>query len=417
MLFKLLLVLSFYLPFQLALNPLPGVDLASLRVFILILFFMWLAQGLKNKEIKIKNNLQTGFILIFLFLSGISLFWAQNTNWSMRKLAFLLSIFPIYFVANDLVQSERKKIKLAQILVFSGSLVASLGIFQFLLQFILGVSKTFNLWANYVIMPFLGNTFGKVVIANPSWLVKISSLTYFRAIAIFPDPHMLALFLGMLFPLAVALALKERKKRWTIASCVIFLADLLTFSRGGYLGLLAGFIFLLFIFRKVIVSRYKMALFLTSVAIFLILIIPNPLASRFFSSFNLKEGSNEGRIAMWEKAVETIKNHPLLGVGIGNFPLEVNPLVNYRVPIYAHNTYLDIASESGILASFAWIGILFSALGAFLKRAKKNVLYLGAALSLIIFATHSLVETGIYSPVVLTLLLLILSLNNFKKQC
>ncbi len=417
MLFKLLLVLSFYLPFQLALNPLPGVDLASLRVFILILFFMWLAQGLKNKEIKIKNNLQTGFILIFLFLSGISLFWAQNTNWSMRKLAFLLSIFPIYFVANDLVQSERKKIKLAQILVFSGSLVASLGIFQFLLQFILGVSKTFNLWANYVIMPFLGNTFGKVVIANPSWLVKISSLTYFRAIAIFPDPHMLALFLGMLFPLAVALALKERKKRWIIASCVIFLADLLTFSRGGYLGLLAGFIFLLFIFRKVIVSRYKMALFLTSVAIFLILIIPNPLASRFFSSFNLKEGSNEGRIAMWEKAVETIKNHPLLGVGIGNFPLEVNPLVNYRVPIYAHNTYLDIASESGILASFAWIGILFSALGAFLKRAKKNVLYLGAALSLIIFATHSLVETGIYSPVVLTLLLLILSLNNFKKQC
>ncbi|HHE45744.1 MAG TPA: O-antigen ligase domain-containing protein, partial [Candidatus Moranbacteria bacterium] len=312
---------------------------------------------------------------------------------------------------------ERKKIKLAQILVFSGSLVASLGIFQFLLQFTLGVSKTFNLWANYVIMPFLGNTFGKVVIANPSWLVKISSLTYLRAIAIFPDPHMLALFLGMLFPLAVALALKERKKRWIIASCVIFLADLLTFSRGGYLGLLAGFIFLLFIFRKIIVSRYKMVLFLTSVAIFLILITPNPLASRFFSSFNLKEGSNEGRITMWEKAVETIKNYPLLGVGIGNFPLEVNSLVNYRVPIYAHNTYLDIASESGILASFAWIGILVSAWGAFLKRAKKNVIYLGAALSLIIFATHSLVETGIYSPVVLTLLLLILSLNNFKKQC
>jgi len=51
MLFKLLLILSLYLPFQLALNLAPGIDLASIRILILILFFLWLAQGLKNKKL------------------------------------------------------------------------------------------------------------------------------------------------------------------------------------------------------------------------------------------------------------------------------------------------------------------------------------------------------------------------------
>jgi len=416
MLFKLLLILSLYLPFQLAFNLVPGIDLASIRILILILFFLWLAQGLKNKKIIINNNFQTIFIIIFLFLSFLSIFWAQNINWSARKLFFLFSIFPIYFIASDLARNEEKKEKLIKALVFSGTLAAILGIFQFSLQFILGLSETVKLWSYHFILPFLGNTFGKVVIKNPSWLVNIAGHTYLRSIATFPDPHMFSLFLGMLLPLAIGLALFERKKIWIAAASLIFLADVLTFSRGGYLGMVAGMLVLIFIFWDTFGKNYKITLFLTSLIIFLTLIIPNPISERFFSSFNLKEGSNAGRIVMWKKAGEVIAQHPFFGVGIGNFPLEVNPLTNYRKPIYAHNTYLDIAAEEGILASLAWIGILSSSFLIFLKRSKKNILYLSAAISLIIFSVHSIVETGLYSPIVLTLFLLIISLSNFKKD-
>ncbi len=416
MLFSLLLLLSFYLPFQLALNPAPGIDLASIRVLVLILFFLWLAQGLKNKKLTIPHDWLTVWIVLFLFFNLISLLWATNILWAWRKIAFLFSLFPLYFVASNLLNQEEKKKKLVHFLVYAGSLTALIGILQFFSQFIFGLTKAFQFWSHHFILSFLGHSFGKEVLSNPSWLVRIGSQTYLRAIATFPDPHMLAFFLGLLLPLALSLFFLEKKKRWLIASSLILIADFFTFSRGGYLGLLVGGLVLLIIVRKDFIQRHRQSLILASLVLFLILVIPNPISLRFFSSFNLQEGSNEGRLAMWNKANTLIIQHPLTGIGIGNFSLSINPLATYRDPIYAHNTYLDITAEAGILAGLAWLGILLSTLKNFLKKARTDIFYLGTSISLIIFSVHSIVETGIYSPVVLTLFLLIISFNNFTPK-
>ena len=416
MLFSLLLLLSFYLPFQLALNPAPGIDLASIRVLVLFLFFLWLAQGLKNKKLTIPHDWLTVWVVLFLFFNLISLLWATNILWAWRKIAFLFSLFPLYFVASNLLNQEEKKKKLVHFLVYAGSLTALIGILQFFSQFIFGLTKAFQFWSHHFILSFLGHSFGKEVLSNPSWLVRIGSQTYLRAIATFPDPHMLAFFLGLLLPLALSLFFLEKKKRWLIASSLILIADLFTFSRGGYLGLLVGGLVLLIIVRKDFIQRHRQSLILASLVLFLILVIPNPISLRFFSSFNLQEGSNEGRLAMWNIANTLIIQHPLTGIGIGNFSLSINPLATYRNPIYAHNTYLDITAEAGILAGLAWLGILLSTLINFLKKARTDILYLGTSISLIIFSVHSIVETGIYSPVVLTLFLLIISFNNFTPK-
>jgi len=181
MLFKLLIFLSLYLPFQLATNPVKGIDLASIRVLILVLFLIWLGNSLKNKKIIIKNNIQTIFLLSFLFLNFFSIFFARNINWSIRKLLYLFSIFPIYFIASDIINGKNKLIKISKTLVFSGTLVAFLGIFQFLLQFIFGIDKAYKFWAHNIIYLFLGNSFSEMVLAYPSWLVNISGNTIFRA--------------------------------------------------------------------------------------------------------------------------------------------------------------------------------------------------------------------------------------------
>lgn len=136
------------------------------------------------------------------------------------------------------------------------------------------------------------------------------------------------------------------------------------------------------------------------------------MASRFYSIFNLKEGSNQGRLEIWSQAVEVVKNNPLTGVGIGNYPLEIKPTASYREPIYAHNTYLDIAAETGIPSVLIWTALLFLAGIEFYKKSRKNIFFLAPAGSLVIFSVHSLVETAIYSPVVLTLLLLLISFSN-----
>lgn len=406
MLFNLLLIFCAYLPFQVALNPSAGVDLASSRVFILVLFFVWLAEGLKKKKLFLENSKTNFFVISFLFLSFFSMIVAKNSGWSVRKLLFLFSVFPLYFVVADLISTKEKMLKVVKYLVWGGFSVAILGIVQFISQFIFGLDATYRFWANYVSPLFLGNSVTAAVLKNPSWLVNISGATYLRAIATFPDPHMLAFFLGMLIPLALGLFLKLKNKIYLVIFFGLLFADLLTFSRGGYLGLAVGFFVAFVLLMGKLKKKYKIGVLVFAIALVGFLLIPGPISERFFSSFNLNEGSNQGRIETWKKALAVISGHPLLGVGIGNYPLEISATADYRDPIYAHSNYLDIAAETGVITLFMWLGFLGTLFFVFVKKAK-DVLFFCAAISVVIFSAHSLVETSIYSPVVLALFLII----------
>ncbi|HPN96212.1 MAG TPA: O-antigen ligase family protein [Candidatus Moranbacteria bacterium] len=413
--FQLFCFLVLYLPFQLALNPASGVDLASIRVAILAVFLLWLAEGLKKRKITIYGGIIPFFLLSFLFLGVISVFWAQNLEWSGRKLMFLFSIFPVYFVAGAVIKNKEKALKVIKMLIWGGTTAAILGIFQFAAQFVWGLDGIYNFWAEYVIWPFLGESFSRAVLENPSWLVNISGRTYLRATAIFPDPHMFSFFLGLLIPLTIGAYLEKRNKTYLFSFFVLLLADILTFSRGGYLGLTAGILFLIFIFWKKIARKFRLFLLALIFLAVLALLIPSPVSSRFQSIFNFQEGSNKGRMETWKQAAEVIWNNPIMGVGIGNYPLEIKATADYREPIYAHNTYLDIAAETGLVSLLFWLLVLGTALATFLKKARRSPLFLFCALSIIIFSAHSLVETAIYSPVVLTLFLIILSFSGIKE--
>jgi O-antigen ligase len=414
--YQFLLVVILYLPFQLAINPWAGVDLASIRVLILILFFWWLARGLKNKRIEFSCNIQTVLIISFLSINFLSIVIARNSDWSARKLLFLFSIFPVYFVASKLIINRKRLLEVISAIVFSAALAASIGIVQFVSQFAFGFKSVYSFWANFIIIPFLGSSFGEAVLKNPSWLVNISGKTYLRATSVFPDPHMFSFYLGLALPLACGMFLYEKKRKplFLLAALAIFLADIFTFSRGGYLGLFSGFIFVSVFFWNKIQKKYKIATGIFLGLVFLVMLIPSPISQRFLSSFDTKEGSNKGRIVMWEKAIEIVIDNPVLGVGIGNYPLEVSAVSKYRDPIYAHNTYLDIAAETGIANAFVWILLIVSSAIVFWKKSAKEPVLFFAVISILVFATHSLVETAIYSPVVLTLFLLIISLSQIK---
>ena len=415
MLIKLFLFLCFFLPFQVALNPAEGIDLASIRIFILLLFFFCLAEGLKNKKIKIPHNIQTGLVFSFLALNVLSFFVARNSDWSLRKLMFLFSIFPVYFVGIYLIDNKIKALTALKALVWGGTAVALLGIIQFFSQFIFGLERVYKFWADYVIVPFLGKTFSEAVLQNPSWLVNISGETYLRATATFPDPHMLSFFLGGSMSLALVLLLTEKKKVFSgVSLSLLLLCNLLTFSRGGYLGIVGGLVFLTVFFWRKISLKTKIFFAISCIFLGLLLIIPNPISGRYASIFNLQEGSNKGRIEIWQKTLEIIGANPWLGVGIGNYPLEMKPTASYREPYYAHNTYLDVAVETGIVNALVWIGLSGFSWWAFVKRSRKNLLFLGPALGIVLFAIHSLVETAIYSPTVLALFLIMLSFGNIK---
>jgi O-antigen ligase len=412
MILKIFYFLCLLLPFQIALNPTETVDLASVRVVIIVLFFLWLSRGLKNRKIFVRNNLLSALIVSFIFFNILSIVEAKNTEWSLRKIIFLLSIFPIFFIAQDLIRDQKKIIIAIKLLVFGAVTASIFGIFQFFLQFFIGLERVYIIWAENIAPVFLGKNVTFSVLNNPSWLVNISGKTYLRATAFFPDPHMFSFFLGLLIPFSLGLFFYSKKIQYLAGFFLMIIADFLTFSRGGYLGLFAAALFLLITFWSKIEQKIKLSVFFVGLLFFVAILIPGPISERFFSSFDLKEGSNLGRLTMWEKSFEVAIENPLLGVGIGNYPLEIRAAADYREPITAHNTYLDIASETGIINAVVWIGILGLAFWGFLKKTKNNSLYLFGAVSIIIFSVHSLVESAIYSPIILTLLLIIISFSN-----
>lgn len=410
------LLFCFFLPFQFALNPFPGIDLAIARVVIPLFFAIWLFLTATNNIPRADFSWTTLLICIFLVLATASLFFSHNLAWSARKLLFLFSIFPVYFVAQHFSKKINSIRSAMSALIGGASLLALVGIVQFSLQFILGIDKLYAFWAQYIIPFFLGNSFSKSVLAYPSWLVNSEGTTYLRAFAVFPDPHMFSYYLGMLLPWSIALWATSigHKRFFLFSSIILAVANVMSFTRGGYVALIASAIIAIFL----VPQKAKKIIFM-GIAIFALAFFSaphGPVAGRFSSSFDIAEGSNQGRISNWNQALGIITNHPL-GVGIGMYSLAINSQADYREPIYAHDLYLDIAAELGIESAIVFILLLFLAIKSFWKSSRNNPLAVAGAASLLVFFFHSFVETPLYSVHVLTLLLIILAVStNIKKN-
>lgn len=419
-------ILYLLLPFQVALNPLPGFDVASVRVIIPLLVLGWLVTGLIRRHLTLPERIQTPLILSFLFLSAFSLVGAQEISWGLRKLLFLFSFFPFYFVLAALLDTEAKILRLTKSLVFGSFALAIVGIFQFLLQFVFSFDALFRFWTRFVLPPFLGASFARSVADYPSIFVNIGGHTMMRAVAIFPDPHMLSFYLGLTAPLAIGIAtLKfdesgivavspKHRGFFFFAAATMLLADLLTFSRGGYLGLIGGLLFLFVLQYRSWSTRIRKTVF-ASVVLAAVIVIASPIGARLATSFDTGEGSNQGRIAMWKTASNVIMSRPLLGVGLGNYPLSVKPDAGYRDPIYAHNLFLDIAAETGIVNAILFLTLLMTSFFSLLARSKSSPFFLWPAISIVVFTAHGLVETPLYSVHIMPLLVFLLAIGSVKK--
>lgn len=424
---RILLLVILYIPFQIALNISSGFDLASGRVLVLYFLAVWFVMSLADKNIKINLSLQTILVLAFLSLAVFSMKEAWDGERAIRKILVFLSIFPLYFL---ITSKENKKYvyRILDALFIGGFMISSIGIVQFALQFFLGIDPIMDFWSEIIAPLFYGNTFGAEVISNPSWLVNIGGATLLRAFSLFPDSHMFSFYLGLLIPILASFILFGKGKdsesfiiRNKVLLYLFFLtmivAELLTFSRGGYLGMILGLGIMLFLSWKHLDFLKKAFLGIVFSAFILGIFFTNQsFIYRLLSSFDFNEGSNSERIKNWNQGAEVFDNNFWLGVGIGNYSREISPSADYRTPIYAHNTYLDIGAEMGIFALVLWLllfGVTIYQLYDLSDQAEKDSdvsLSLGLIGSLVWFLVHSFFDTGIYSPTVLAILMVILAM-------
>ncbi len=442
----ILIILPLFLPFQPALNPSADIDLASGRLIILGLTVWggWLVL-VQNKK-WFSPATPTFLLLFFLFWCFSSGFMADDLGRFLRKIMVFFSIFPLYFLLTTFLSKDFYWKKSFSIWSWTAFFVSLVGLSQFCFQFIFSREIFFRVWGKFVAPILFGSNAGEAIASNPSWLVATGSGDLLRAISVFPDPHMLAFYLEMSLPLQVVWALQKSQKFYWLLPASSLLTLLLTFSRGSYVGLfgmVAWLVYFLkqkgqleFLFSKTSGNKtrpYRIFYLLIGIGLITWSIFSvTPVRDRFLSILDTGEGSNKGRLEIWQEAISVVAYNPLLGVGLGNYSNFVRPESKYREPIYAHNTYLDLASEIGLPGLLAWLGFLiwgFKPLFSHFHKknnliltdqeGKDSLLFnynLASALGLWGFALHCLFETPIFSPQILPLFIYLLAFRSYFQK-
>jgi len=191
------------------------------------------------------------------------------------------------------------------------------------------------------------------------------------------DNNDLALAFSMSIPLLWS-AGKMQKSRWLAlaaygAMASSILAVVWTYSRGGFLaGLVA-------VGLVVIRSKYKIvALGLCLVAaVPAILMVQDTYFARM-QTINAQEeeqdNSVKGRIEIAGVALKVWRDHPLFGVGFGGrvfSRVSASYGVQYGSRV-AHNTYLQVLADSGIVAFLLYLGLLVGTI-LYCGRAAKRI--------------------------------------------
>ncbi len=417
---NLLPLIIFLLPFFPALSPTKDIDLNILKLLIPLVFIFWLTKSLFIKKILLDHRPRFWLLLIFLFITILSYIWTSTPINALHKILFFLSILPIYFIFYQAQFSKNFLKKFLVLLILSTFILSLIALAQFVSQFIFGLNPSLNFLRNYFSPIFLGHSLSQLVNQYSRWLVNVSGKTILRTFGTFPDPHLFSLYSAMILPLVFYFYQKTYHRRYLIYGFTILLAVLFSFSRAAYLSLIIGSLFFFLNSNPLqLIKKNPLLSYTAFTIIIFIFIIPNGLTARFNSSFNLQEGSNNGRIEMWHIALQTIYQHPITGLGLGGFANQIDSSFGFRNPIYAHNLFLDFGAETGIFNLIILFLLVLSPIIYYLnnKNSLKNTLlakYL--ATIFVIFFVHSLFETPFFSIHVFPLFLILLAINPSNKK-
>ncbi|MCM8759602.1 MAG: O-antigen ligase family protein [Candidatus Omnitrophica bacterium] len=191
------------------------------------------------------------------------------------------------------------------------------------------------------------------------WNIKHSALSTFGR------RNFAGEYLVFILPWALFIFLTEKKlqKLFYVLAFVLLMFHLfLTFTRASWIGFGVSMLLIALLLLR---FDLKPAL-LKVVLVFLIFC----LVFRVYGSiFQFEQGTLKSRILIWKTCIELIKERPIIGHGIGNFEPSYykiayekeNVLIppNLRVD-KAHNEFLEIAVENGIVGLLLFLFFIFT---------------------------------------------------------
>jgi len=368
-------------------------NVGATEALVVLVLAAWLMRMIVQREIRIRwppLALPLAILLGVLILSSLG---ATSLQHSAKEVFRWLEVFALYvMVANEM--DGRWIRALVFVVLGTGALVALQGIYQFWFQ------------------------------VGPEEFVLFGR--FMRAYGTFEQPNPYAGYLGLTLPLAVGLIaagvvpvgdrIPGRWIVWAGGSGVLMLAALImSWSRGAWLGFAAAVaaMFLAVVARSGRAAVLAVVFAVLIVYLFLaggLALVPPSIAQRF-SDFLPYVGVGDvrgveitdanfavlERMAHWQSALDMWRDRPWLGVGIGNY----EPVyARYALPLWpyalghAHNYYLNMAAEAGVLGLMAYLVLWGAALvGAWRAARRSSGWYWGIALGVLGVLVHLTVHS------------------------
>ncbi len=332
---------AFLLPFEgilgrIGLGFLGGVKILGLLVAVgLILRILEYPKAL---GILVKNLLSPISLsaLLFTLWSLVSVFWASNAAWALLRVSTYVGLFVI-MQAIGLLKREHIK-RMWELLLLGAALSVPLG---------------------FILPP-------------PNEMIAASG----RFTSGGEDPNdyanLIVVIVGVVFYgiLMFKGEVRNRLQRFILISSalVAVVAIPLSLSRTALVNLLA-IATVPFLLRRNTKSAIKLAILMGLVLGGIIIFSPDftdEMIQRFSTLQHLEQEETwAGRMDIWRAAVEVFSERPLTGTGAGNFafvsPYYIGAMREDGGGGVAHNMFLSVVAETGLIGLFLFAALLLSA--------------------------------------------------------
>ncbi|MDP3791568.1 MAG: O-antigen ligase family protein [Candidatus Omnitrophota bacterium] len=379
---------------------------SAVEICIAVAFALWilnraLSYDSRSSLIRIFKPVDTKLNLpVYLFIIAAFLSVLLSTSISLSLRGFfskLLKGVVLYFIVAEII-NDRKKLNAVMVtMVLSMLLIGADGIFQY-------VTTVGDFLRKY---PQAGRITASFSSANGfgAWLIVMLPLLYgiFYALIINKPKKAIPVILWFLAGVLI-ICLSS-----ALMACLV-----LTRSRGAWTGLAFAAIF--FMIVNMVVKKNR--IFLISIVFILLaslIAIPffihmtiegqDPVFAIKQSLVLIMQNMDIVRTNLWREALLIIRDFPVFGCGLNAYSI-VAPRYKsglLEAGIYPHNSYLQMAAETGIVGLLSFIFVIVSLFKASITNVRKikdtfyGCILAGLLTGLFAFLVHSFFDVNFYA--------------------
>jgi len=330
------------------------ISITGAQVAVSFALLFWVVRMFLTGKFQLARNPLNIPIAAFLVAVAIGVIMAVDFKYSLKGYMTLGWISIFFLTVNNIKDVNQFK-RLIRILILITTIAGAYGIFQHLARI---------------------DFFGNVKYLHPSLP---------RSTGFFNAPLTFGNYILLVLPMVIGLSSyskKGREKRWLwLSGLIILTAIIFSYGRGVWLGLIGGLTFMAILRSKRLLLFVLTGIIVCSTVLF---ILPSSKFSQRIMETIKSTRPVGDRIYFLEGGLKIIRDYPITGVGWEGFRKvypRYKPAEALESGCNAHNNFLDVAVDSGLLGLgiFIWLLLTIYKVGFQIFKRLDNGYFKGIA--------------------------------------